>query len=101
MNMPNSQDMILGEMRGQLREMVHSMNNMSAKLDGLSREVIGLGPLAADIVDLKGRVTAIEVLINRSEGAKGMGAALLKSPALAWIVSAAITAWAVISGKLG
>lgn len=45
--------MILGEMRGQLREVVHGLNNLSGKFDGLSREVIGLGALAKDVIELK------------------------------------------------
>lgn len=48
-----SQAMILGEMRGQLREVVHSLANLSGKFDGLSREVIGLGALAKDVIELK------------------------------------------------
>lgn len=48
-----SHAMILGEMRGQLREVVHGLNNLSGKFDGLSREVIGLGVLAKDIIEIK------------------------------------------------
>lgn len=45
--------MILGEMRGQLREVVHGLNNLSGKFDGLTREVIGLGVLAKEVIELK------------------------------------------------
>lgn len=67
-----SQAMILGEMRGQLREVVHSMNNLSTKFDGLTREVVGLGPLAGDIVDLKARVLKLEAEGNQRAGAVGL-----------------------------
>lgn len=67
-----SQAMILGEMRGQLREVVHSMNNLSTKFDGLTREVVGLGPLAGDIVDLKARVLKLEAEKNQRDGAVGL-----------------------------
>lgn len=50
--------MILGEMRGQLREVVHGLNNLSGKFDGLSREVIGLGVLAKDVIELKAALAA-------------------------------------------
>jgi hypothetical protein len=60
--------MILGEMRGQLREVVHGLNNLSGKFDGLSREVIGLGVLAKDVIELKSRqeqdVNALRVEIT-------------------------------------
>ncbi len=97
---PASQDMLLGEMRGQLRELVHSVNNLSMNMTALSREVIGLGPLAADIVDIKGRLLAIEKIEQQRVGANGLAAVILKSPALGWLVGAAITAWAILTGKV-
>ncbi len=92
--------MILGEMRGQMREMVHSLNNLSGKFDGLTREVIGLSTLAADIGDLKARVKLIEEKGNRQDGAAGAWAMILRSPTLGWLVGAAITAWAILTGKV-
>lgn len=92
-----SQAMILGEMRGQLREVVHSMNNLSGKFDALSREVIGLGSIAAGIVDLQTRVKVLEDSHNRHEGATGAWSTILKSPAIGWLVGAAITAWALLT----
>ncbi len=41
-----NQDMILGEMRGQLREVVHSLNGLTQKFDALTREVIGLAVIS-------------------------------------------------------
>lgn len=97
---PEQHGMILGEMRGQLREMVHSVNNLSTKFDALTREVIGLGAMAADIGALKAKVEALEAERNRSEGAKGIFHMLMKSPALGWLVGAATTVWAVATGRL-
>ncbi|WP_152616453.1 hypothetical protein [Sphingomonas sp. ERG5] len=95
----NENSLILGEMRGQLRDVVYSVNNLSAKLDGLTREVVGLGPLASDIADLKDRIATLEAASNRSEGARTLGTLLLKSPAIGWLVGLAATAWAILSGK--
>jgi hypothetical protein len=50
--------MILGEMRGQLREVVHTLNNQTMKLDALTREVVALGPIAAEIAQMKTRLTS-------------------------------------------
>ena len=97
---PNTHDMILGEMRGQLRELVHSVGNLSGKVDLLSREVIGLGPLAADISDIKTRLAALETDRNRRDGAAGIIQVLLKSPSLGWLVGASVTAWAMLTGKV-
>jgi hypothetical protein len=95
-----TQAMILGEMRGQLREVVHSMNNLSSKFDGLTREVVGLGVLAADILDIKARVKVLEDTKNRHDGASGVIGAIMRSPTLGWLVGAAITAWAILTGKV-
>jgi hypothetical protein len=92
--------MILGEMRGQLREVVHSMNNLSAKFDGLTREVVGLGVLAADLLDIKARVKVLEETKSRHDGASNVISAIMRSPTLGWLVGAAITAWAILTGKV-
>lgn len=67
-----SHSMILGEMRGQLRELVHSQNNLSAKFDGLSREVIGLAPLANDMADIKLRLKVLEEKNQQQAGATNL-----------------------------
>lgn len=85
-----SHSMILGEMRGQLREVVHSLANLSGKFDGLSREVIGLGSLAQSVVELRAAHTndlklmqdqladlRAEVIDLKSERDKRTGAANL------------------------
>lgn len=75
--------LILGEIRGQLRELVHNSNNNSAKLDAL-----GL------------RVAQLETERNRRDGALGVIQMFLKSPMVGWLVGAAVTAWAVLTGKV-
>lgn len=67
-----SHAMILGEMRGQLRELVHGQNNLSAKVDGLSREVITLTALAADMADMKSRLKVVEELNSQRKGAASL-----------------------------
>lgn len=95
-----NQDMILGELRGQMREVIHGMNNLSSKVDGLSREVIGLGSLAGEMADMKSRIAVLEIGNNRRIGAEGVVAAIMRSPALGWLVGAAVTAWAILTGKV-
>lgn len=75
--------LLLGEIRGQLRELIHTGNNNSAKLDAL-----GL------------RVQALETERNRRDGAVGLVHSILRSPAIGWLVGAAITAWAILTGKV-
>lgn len=120
----SNHDMVLGELRGQMREVVHSINGLSQKFDALSREVIGLGPLAADVAELrmkvgaleakaialasssseisqlKSKVSSLEMEKNQRDGAAGVIQMILKSPTLGWIVGAAISAWAILTGRV-
>lgn len=105
--MPENNALMLGELRGQMREMIHSMNNLLVKFDSLSREVAGLGPIAADIIELKASISAAQVRLNalemekhRTDGAKNLGGLLLKSPVAGWAVGAVVSAWAIITGRL-
>lgn len=85
--MPESEEkseaFLLGQISGQLRELIHVVNNISAKQDAL-----GI------------RVAALEAANQRREGATGVISAILKSPGLAWLVGAAVTAWALLTGKV-
>jgi hypothetical protein len=81
-NDPNTL-ILLGEIRGQLRELIHNGNNNSAKLDAL-----GI------------RVAALENKDSRRDGAAAAFASILKSPVLAWIITAAGAAWAILTGKV-
>jgi hypothetical protein len=75
--------LLLGEIRGQLRELIHTSNNTGLKLDALAA-----------------RVAALEAADNRRQGASGLMAMIMKSPALGWLVGAAVTAWAILTGRL-
>ena len=75
--------LLLGEIRGQLRELIHTSNNTGMKLDALAS-----------------RVAALEASDNRRQGASGVMAMIMKSPALGWLVGAAVTAWAILTGKV-
>jgi hypothetical protein len=107
----STHSMILGEMRGQLREVVHSLANLSGKFDGLSREVIGLGSLAQSVVELRAAHTndlklmqeqladlRAEVIDLKSERDKRTGAANLVS----WVLRnwPGIVGFAVLFGFL-
>jgi len=91
---------MLGEMRGQLRELVHATNNNSGKTDALTREVIEIKGVAAAIAALNVRVTAVESDVsilkterNRREGALSLGEWLIKM--VPWLIGGAGFAVAV------
>lgn len=103
----NQNAMILGEMRGQLREVVHGLNNLSQKFDGLTREVVALGTLAPLVGKMEALIEAQEIRIKALENQQKAVSttannikAVLNSPALAWLFLFAVAIWAKVSGKL-
>lgn len=94
--------LMMGEMRGQLRELIHGFNNLSQTVSGLASSVDKSMHLPAEISELKSRVTALEVRMtaletdrSRREAVMGFGQSLMKSPALGWLAAAllAVGAW--------
>lgn len=86
--MPDATDvgaltLAVGEMRGQLREMIHAQNNIAQKVDFLTERAL-LAPTTAQIEALTKRVDALESVNDRQDGAKGVLAAVMKSPVAAW-----------------
>lgn len=53
-----------------------------------------------DLSSVQARLTALELLRAEQNGATGMVGTILKSPTLGWLVGAAITAWAILTGKV-
>jgi hypothetical protein len=102
---PNS--LLLGKMSGELGLVMSALKDLSGKVDSLSRDVVGLGPLAADIHEIKTNVAAIEGRIRQLEekqmqrdGRDGLVALVIKSPAVGWLATAGAVIWAILSGKV-
>lgn len=72
----------LGELVGQVRELIHKQNSMDMKLELIGRQV-----------------TKLEVKEGERKGAINLGAWLLKTPLVAWIVGAAVAVWAFLKGQ--
>ena len=95
--MPDDQSLTLavGRMEGQMREVVHTMNNLAQKFEDLMRTVDRTSHLPAaveenkaDIAALAIRVTALEAIEHQRRGAISLGAALLKT--VPWLIPAGI-----------
>src|SRR4051794_9268529 len=65
--------LILGEIRGQMRELIHSTNATGLKIDALAA-----------------RVSALEAEHNRRQGASNVVRVLLRSPVLGWLVGVSV-----------
>lgn len=106
--MPDEQTLplMLGEMKGQMRELIHNFNNLAQRVEDLIRTVDRTAHLPAaveenkaDIAALNIRVTALEAIEHQRKGAIGLGAALLKT--LPWLVPASVFGGvAVLVGKV-
>lgn len=87
----------VGEISGQLRELIHQQNNMAQKLEGLTTKMFET-PARSDFEKLEKRVEALEAEHHRNTGAKGVVLGFLKSPIAAWIAAAIAAAYAYIKG---
>lgn len=85
----------VGEISGQLREVIHTVNNMAQKVDGMTERLL-TSPTTADFEKLSKRVDALEAERHRNDGAKGMIAAILQSKAFGLIVTALLSAAAAL-----
>ncbi len=89
----------VGEISGQLREVVHSVNNMAQKVDGMSERML-TSPTQADFQSLAARVALLEAEKNRTDGAKGVFAAVMRSPMAAWAAAIVAGIWGAFKGGL-
>lgn len=92
--------MMLGEMKGQMRELIHNVNTLSAKMDSLTERVVGAAGLPAKVKELEDRVAALEADKNKRDGAMSFGGWLLRSPMIGWLATAAVTLWALLRGRM-
>lgn len=83
----------VGEMRGQLREMIHAQANMAMKLDGLTERML-TSPTRSDFEKLEQRVEALEAERHRNDGVRGFVLGLMRSPVAAWLAAAIAFAYA-------
>lgn len=90
----------IGEMRGQVREMVHTQNNMVQKVDAMASMAMLSASLPDAVAALTLRVTALEKEGNRRDGRDGVLVALFRSPAMGWIVGGLTYVSLWVSGKL-
>ena len=92
--------LMLGEMRGQLRELVHGQNNTASKVDALGHELAKISNLPAEIAELRIRVADLEKDRNKRDGAMGFGSWLLSTRFVGWLVGIGALAWAALHGKI-
>ncbi len=96
----------VGEISGQLRELIHNQNNMAMKLDGLTEKLL-TAPSQADyeklsnrVEALGARVDALEAAKDRNDGERGFLAAVLGSRAFGVVITALFSAYIAVKEGL-
>jgi len=92
--------LMLGEMRGQLRELVHGQNNTASKVDALAHEVAKISNIPTALAELSLRVAELEKDRNKRDGAMGFGSWLLSTKFIGWLVAGGAVVWAALHGKI-
>lgn len=97
-----------------LAQIRDSLSAINRKQDTISKDVSNASERIARLEERNERVNRIEQTVqkldtrvdelakdkDRRDGASGFATTLLKSPALGWLVGAAISGWAVLTGKI-
>lgn len=99
--------LILGELRGQIKELVHSVNNRASESQGVANSLAKLESVPRDIAEIKKSFADLELRLDKVEldkaansGERKMLLAILQSPALGWLVWAGSVIWALLSGRI-
>lgn len=99
----------IGELLAGNKESRHGIDQLTAKFDAMRVDVAKefatldvklTARIEATNAALSERIKFLEDAEMQRKGAVSVIHVILKSPALAWLVGAAITAWAVLDGKI-
>lgn len=88
----------LGEVRGQLRELVHLTNNLRQSLEAQSPSMYRVQDLIRDMAALDTRVMILEAKENQRIGAMTLGNFIFKSPLVGWLIAASAVGYAFVVG---
>ena len=91
----------LGELKGQLRELIHASNNTATKVDGIAERVFAWGDLPGAVAKLEKRIDALEAERDRQAGALSVGAAILNSKAFGVVVTAMLSIFGALAAIKG
>jgi len=98
---------ILAQIRDSLSAINRKQDNISKDVSSASERIARLEERNERVSRIESTMQAIESRIDilmmdkdRRDGASGFAKELLKSPALGWLTGAAVTAWAVLTGKV-
>ena len=94
--------MLLGELRGQVRELVHSVNNLRQDVGTVFERMAATQSLPADLARIAGEVAALDVRVSALEAAENQrkGAIGISTWIIRTVPFAALGAGAVAMAKV-
>lgn len=90
----------VGEIRAQLRELIHGQVNDRAWREAATKILAKLEDLPEAIEKISIRIERLEHERAERAGASNVWVTALKSPALGWLIGAVTTVWAFVTGRL-
>lgn len=96
----------LGEMRGQLKELVHNVAGKAQRDEAMGRTIAKLESIPDDIKEIRksigeieSRMAQVELKQGQEEAKQGLLWAIFKSPTTAWVIALAGLVWASMTGR--
>ena len=91
----------VSDMDADVRVTKHAVANMQQTQGAIGAKIEKMEEKIGDKIDkLAAQISSLEVERSRRDGATNLLNMLLKSPVVAWIVGAAVTGWAIVTGRL-
>lgn len=84
------------------RQIAHGIEGLNKDMRDVRERLIRIesNQLDRTVKSHADRIDALERKEDKRDGAAGAFNAILKSPALGWLVGAVVTAWAILTGKV-
>ncbi|QSR18397.1 hypothetical protein [Novosphingobium sp. KA1] len=95
----NSMALMLGEIRGEVRQVVDHVATLAGKIDALTASLHQMAHLPAELQALKDRVATLEAAEQQRRGAMGLGSIIIK--ALPWLPPAIVAGGAAAVAMKG
>jgi hypothetical protein len=97
-----STPLMLGEMRGQLRELVHTVNNLAQKFEDVARAVDKTSHIPTAVAENRAATVALEVRVTALEASENQrkGAVKLTEWAIRVVPFAALGAGFAVAAKV-
>lgn len=96
---PTTPDFLLGKLTGQVREIIHQINNLQSSMNAIGEKVIRASSIPEEIEKMRHAITDLQANDNKRTGATSLGQWLISSPLIPWAGLAVVAIWVVLGGQ--